>query len=376
MHDRGSANVKLADLSRRQNRAVLPHRECLDSGDRSADRDRARRLVGAPRYLVPGADVRLGRPEKIREASVGENLHHLVQVFRREYLAGEEDRAQGGRLCLLQAAAQHEHCEDRRHRVPDGDPCVANPPGKLNREERQLLWNKHNRRSGLRGREQIEHRKVEVKGCVAREAILLRDAELLGRPVHERHRVQMGEHDALRHTGRSGRVEDVREVRVGARQLRRTVGGMVIEGRGRHDIESVGGSELTVLGVEDNQGLDGSTFGEERCPYARLGLARDEEAQAGVTRDQAKSRGRRSWIQWDVRRARFEDPVDPDQRLERLVEVKAHSVASPDRPCREQVGKAIRSRVEFRVCHRSLAVDDRRPRRETLRGGAEQVVNE
>ena len=64
-------------------------------------------------------------------------------------------------------------------------PVSPNPRGELDREERQLLRDEHDRRAGLRGGEQVEDREVEVKRRVAREAVLLRDAELLGRPVHE-----------------------------------------------------------------------------------------------------------------------------------------------------------------------------------------------
>jgi hypothetical protein len=107
------------------------------------------------------------------------------------------------------------------------------------------------------------------------------------------------------------------------------------ERRRRDDIHAVGRRDLSVVGVEDDQGLDRSALGDERCPQARLRLARDEAAQAGVPRDRAEARRRRSRVQRDVGGACLQDPVNPDKRLERLVEIEADPVAVPDRACRE-----------------------------------------
>ena len=177
--------------------------------------------------------------------------------------------------------------------------------------------------------------------------------------------------------GRPRRVEDVCEVRARARHVRGTVGGALLERRRRDDFDPVRRRDLSVVGVEDDQRLDRRALGDERRPQARLRLARDEAAQAGVARDRAEASEAALRVERDVGRARLQDPVDrrpapratcrgrgrPGRRSGRL---RAAS------RCARRFAVASR----LRVCHRSLAVDDRRPRREALRGGAEQVVNE
>ena len=188
LHDGRPANVQLADLSlAAATRPSSVTANTSTSGDRLSRSGSVRRLVGRARgtsYQVH-TFVSVG-PKRFANRARGRSCISLTQVLRREHLAGEEDRAQRGQLRLVQPAAQHEHREDRRHRVPDRDRGVADERGELDREDAELLRDEHDRRAGLRGGEQVEDREVEVERRVAREAVLLRDAELLGRPVDER----------------------------------------------------------------------------------------------------------------------------------------------------------------------------------------------
>ena len=98
----------------------------------------ARRRAAPRAHLVPGADVRLGRPVEVQEARVRDELHERA----RGTSSGTPRRRRAPRAArraelLVEPAAQHEQRQDRRHRVPDGDPRLADEPRQLDREDRR-----------------------------------------------------------------------------------------------------------------------------------------------------------------------------------------------------------------------------------------------
>ena len=210
-----------------------------------------------------------------------------MEVLRREHLAGEEDRAEVGQRGLLQLAAQHEQRQDRRHRVPDRDPGVADPARELGSETARAATERARPRPGARRGEQVEDGEVEVEGRVAGEAIGLAHLELVDHPVDEGAGVQVGQHDALRHAGRARRVEDVGEVRLRAGDTGRGVARAAGERRRREQTDAFRSRDLTVGGVEGDERLDRRALRAQLGPGVRLLPAGHEARRA--------PRSRRSW---------------------------------------------------------------------------------
>ncbi len=283
-----------------------------------------------------------------------------MQVLGRKDLAGEQDRPERGELDLGQLAAEDEQREDRRHRVPHGDPRVADPSRLLDGEEREAVGYEYDGGAGARGGEQVEDGEVEMERGVAREPVLRGHLELVRGPVDERERVLVREHHALRNAGRAGRVEDVRQIRVGAGHVLGRRVGLRVERRSGQQADSVGRLGLPVVGDRRDEDLDGSALVQQLWPELGLLHARDEAAEVGVRGDRRETCRRRRRVERDVRGAELEDRVDADEALERLVEVEPDQVAVLHAALSEQMREPVRPGVELGVGQAAVAVDDRR----------------
>jgi hypothetical protein len=137
-----------------------------------------------------------------------------------------------------------------------------------------------------------------------------------------------------------------------------------------------GESVCAVRRARRNQGLDGRALGAELGPQIGLLGSRDQAAEVRVGRDRRESGRRSGGVERDIGAAELEDPVDPDERLEGLVEEEPYAIPVGDAALAQEVGQAVRARVEPRIGHAPLAVHDRRAVGVALRGRRQQVVDE
>src|SRR5438309_1267366 len=97
--------------------------------------------------------------------------------------------------------------------------------------------------------------------------------------------------------------------------------------------------------VQDDEQLDVWGGVDEVTPARTLAARGDEHADAAIGCDVANTGHGRLRIEGNVCRSRLERPVDADERLDRLVEMEADSVAALNAVRQKQMGELIRTRL-------------------------------
>ena len=265
-----------------------------------------RSRLGA-RHLVPGAHVRLGRAVEVAEARLREELHQPARYFVGNTSPAKRTVRSAGSSASCEPAAQHEHREDRRDRVPDRDRASRMKRASSTGNTDSSRGTSTTARAGRRRGEEVEHREVEVEAARgSRGGRPPPTPNSLGRPVDERERVPVREHHALRLARRARRVEDVGEA-----------SGVDRGRRGdRPDAPSSAHATMRspVRGASCSRSPSTTTSVSTGAPPrpARLqseaSRARSHEAaDAGVSRDVGEPRRRRLVVERHVGRAGLED---------------------------------------------------------------------
>ncbi len=135
------------------------------------------------------------------------------------------------------------------------------------------------RRGCAAGAEEVEDGQVEMERRMAREPILVSDAELIDRPLHESQSVAMRQHHSLRSSGRARGVEDVGEILIDPADSGGSDGILQISLRGRHECSVLEG-EFVGREVHHDQVVERGAFVDQVCPPLRLTGHRDQVADA------------------------------------------------------------------------------------------------
>ena len=185
------------------------------------------------------------------------------------------------------------------------------------------------------GNEERRDRQVERQRGVEREVERLALGVLLSRPPEVVHEAAVGQESALRLSRRSRGVDHVRDV-PGLRPRR---------GHGRGQVVEQSGGEID----------DGRRAGVRRDVDARG----EDQRRRRVQDHRRAPRRRVRRVDRDVRGPGFQDAEDRGEGVRRPREAQRDPRALADAPREEQVGEAVRLRVELRVAERALAGRDR-----------------
>ena len=178
----------------------------MGPGNGPADR------IGSPVHFL-GGQVRAaeGLGEPVHQEQPGRRLSMPQRAHRlgRQPPACVGEHSQVGQRRLPEFAHVQQPQPQGRHGREDGHFIRAQPLDDLPRERRSLH---HERRRCRHRAQQLAHAVDETEGQQARDAVVSRDLEVGDHGAGAREEIRVGDGHALRHAGRTGRVNNLNHV--------------------------------------------------------------------------------------------------------------------------------------------------------------------
>jgi hypothetical protein len=322
------ADVELAGRAHRHRLTVRIEDVEARVGDGAADGHGPRGRIFQPHAVDAAADRGFGRAVLVDERRLRSVCSPEGKGFRSQRFAADHERPGAARRAIRRDLAR-QHFEVRGR---DLDQAEARLPGEEvpERLDSRRLRQKPHRPTRRERREKPRDGQIERQRGMERRSPARLDGISAGAPPEVVHECAVGDHDALRPSRRSRRVDHIRQV----------LGLHPVRDRGR------GPGARVVVGVEVKSRSREFREGARRVPD------RHEHGRPGVLEHEAKPLGGILEVERHVGAAGLQDPEQPHDHLWRPRHAEADEDSGTDSQASKPLGQTVCPEVELPERHR------------------------